>query len=68
MHQLSQGILPLVTTSGGAVRLPSTYYDNATTALKSVEIIQDNALMVSVFVPLELTPCGTSSCAEKLSN
>jgi hypothetical protein len=41
------------TTSDKIARMYSTYYDSAIKWLRSIEIIQDNASIVSVLVQLE---------------
>lgn len=51
--------LPQLTTSDGTARVPLIHYENATDWLESIKIIQDNALIVRVFVTSELGTCGT---------
>jgi hypothetical protein len=45
-------------TLGRTARIPSTGYNNATDMLKCDEIIQDNALVVGMFVLSELVICS----------
>jgi hypothetical protein len=50
-------IVPHLTTSDGTARVPPIHYRDATSRLKSIDILQDNALAVSVSVPSELVTC-----------
>jgi hypothetical protein len=45
-------------TSDGTARIPSMHYNGAGDWLKPIECIQDKALIISVFVPLELATCS----------
>jgi hypothetical protein len=46
-------------TSDRTTRIPSMHYNGAGDELKPIECIQDNALIISVFVPSELATCST---------
>jgi hypothetical protein len=43
--------------SDGTARIPSMNYDGAGDWLKPIECIQDNALIISVFILSELATC-----------
>jgi hypothetical protein len=51
--------LPHLATSYRIAGLPSIRYDGAIDYLKSIETIQENAFIASVFVPSELVTYST---------
>jgi hypothetical protein len=53
--------LPHLFTSDGTARIPSMYSNGAGDWLKLIEGIQDNALIISVFIPSELATCSRRS-------
>jgi hypothetical protein len=52
--------LPYFTTSDETARIPSMYYDGTRDQLKSSEVIQENALVLSVLIPSDEVRCGSS--------
>jgi hypothetical protein len=47
--RISEWILPHLTTSDRIARIPSIYYNDTLNWLEPTEIIQDSALVVTVF-------------------
>jgi hypothetical protein len=43
------------------LRLPQIHYNNATDLLESIRIIKDNALLLSLLIPVERVTCSTVS-------
>jgi hypothetical protein len=53
------GLVLHLFTSDRTARIPSMHYNGTGDGLKPIERIQDNAIIMSVFVPSELATCCT---------
>jgi hypothetical protein len=58
LMRLTSPILLHLTTSDRTARIPSMHYNSVDNCLKLIEVIQDNAFIVSVCVSSELVTCS----------
>jgi hypothetical protein len=51
--------VPYLATSNRTAKIPSTHHNGAADWLKFIEAMQDNAIIWSVFVPVDVVRCCT---------